>query len=110
MKKSCLISILALLFLSVTTTASAQWVTTQLTSNSISFGQRINDNGHVVWWTYNVGIFYYNGNTIIKISNGSLVPLEINNNGHVVWNNMEDGDHEIFYYDGSTTTCPILLI
>jgi hypothetical protein len=53
MKKSFLISISTLLFLSVTTMASAQWVTTQLTNNSDDeYSPQINDSGQVVWYGY----------------------------------------------------------
>ncbi len=106
MKKSFLIPILTLLFISCTI-ASSQWVTTQLTNNSYSdFDPQINDNGHVVWCggDYPYEIFYYNGDTVTQLTDntsGDRFP-QINASGHVVWQSLDATNREIFYYDGTS--------
>jgi hypothetical protein len=68
MKKSFLIPILTMLFMSVTTIATAQWVTTQLTDNtSPDEYPQINASGQVVWYgsdgSDNEIFFYVSSNT-----------------------------------------------
>jgi hypothetical protein len=71
MKKLFLIPILTLLFLSVATMASAQWVTTQLTNNSAhDYSPQINDSGQVVWQGFDgtgYEIYYYDGTIVTQL-------------------------------------------
>ena len=109
----------------VTSMASAQWVTTQLTNNSISLlSLQINDSGHVVWCDYDYDdfdyeIFYYDGNTVTQLTDNDVDDLHprINANGHIVWwdyipNPYISGDYigHIFYYNfaGSPDSGPVL--
>jgi hypothetical protein len=122
MKNTFLIPMLTLLFLSVTSIAGAQWVTTQLTDNSYSDNYpQISDNGHVVWegeggsdGGYDKEIFYYDGNTVTQLTDNDVddVGPRINANGHIVWfDRIPYGSdpygndinlRRIFYYDGNT--------
>jgi len=110
MKKSFLIPILTLLFLSLNTMASAQWVTTQLTDNtSPDEYPQINASGQVVWYGFDGSdneIFFYDGTEITQLTNNSYNDVwpQINASGQVVWVGYDGSDYEIFFYDGSTVT------
>ena len=109
MKKLFLIPIITLLFLSVTTMASAQWVTTQLTNDSfVNVSSRINDNGHMIWrvWTGTYGNIVYNDrSSISQLSSGvNAQNAEMNNSGQVVWIARVGDDFQVFYYNGSNVT------
>jgi len=74
---------------------------------------QISDNGQVVWirstsyWLRD--ILLYNGSTITQLAGDVYstfddIQPQINANGHVVWEQDHDSSHQIFLYDGSTTT------
>ena len=117
MKKLFLQAVFALLFLSVTAMAGAQWETTILTDNTGgSYSPQINDSGHVVWHSSGFNseyfesdeILYYDGSVISKLTNNTFDDKkpQINASGQVVWlgyGGSDNGtDSEIFHYDGST--------
>ena len=108
MKKIFYISIITLLFLSVTTIASAQWTTTHLMPGMYP---QINAGGQMVatgipGTTGDTEIFYYDGSTATQLTSnsGSDSEPQLNNSGHAVWAGHDDLDYEIFYYNGNVTT------
>ena len=124
----CVCAALALLLLTVQAGAvQVMHVPTQLTVDNVFHAYpRIGDGGHVAWvgGAANPEVFLYNGTRTIQLtSNGFLngVPfygalpgapapsdepeIDINASGQVVWSAVtSSGTHEIFFYDGITTT------
>jgi len=101
---------------------------TQLTNNSHNdHSPQINNNGYVVWcghdghddeiFLYNgsttsqltdndyTEAFFYDGSTVTQVTDNDSIYdhyPQINNNGQIVWYGIEEGNYEIFLYDGST--------
>ena len=109
MKKLLTIPIFTLLFLSLVSTASAEWEITQLTNNSEYEGPpQNNDNGHIVWIGMGGGadveIFFFDGSITVQLTDNSgyddeVFNPQLNNEGQVVWNDFS----HIYYYDGIST-------
>ena len=71
-------------------------------------GPQINDNGWVVWESWDgdygsSGIFLYDGTSTIQLANNAdwHTTPQINNNGHVVWEGRRSLHFQIFGWNGS---------